>query len=290
MVEAPQAGVGPRGVPLAHEAIVIGTGFGGAVTACRLAQAGFKPLIVERGRRYEKDDFPALPAEGALVPDLRRWTWEREQGLWDVLDLEEIVSIQAAGYGGGSLIYANVHLRPPKTVFDERWPTEYQGREQLDDYFDLAAYMLDVAPMGATRSSAETPIRPPTKARQLMLVGERLGRAGEVFHPPLAISRREGLNEHGRYQRVCVQCGKCCTGCPEEAKNTLSFNYLAEAERPEYGAYVMTQCEVIDIGKADARDRTGGSDERPWRVRCVDHLTAATCTFQARYVFVCAGS
>src|SRR5258708_24142619 len=116
--------------------IVVGTGFGGAVAACRLAQAGYDVLVLERGRRYERHDFPALPVRPALLPDLKRWTWHPDQGLWDILDLEELVSVQAAGYGGGSLIYANVQLRPPDQVFDTASPARYPRPAPPPPYFD----------------------------------------------------------------------------------------------------------------------------------------------------------
>src|SRR5262245_14328896 len=107
------------------EAVVVGSGFGGAVTACRLAQAGFDVCVLERGRRYEAGDFPTVPlgrrnetdaeAEqpGGFDPprDFSRWLWPIDQGIWDIRDLGELVGFQAAGYGGGSLVYANVHLR-----------------------------------------------------------------------------------------------------------------------------------------------------------------------------------
>src|SRR5437899_6275131 len=107
------------------DAIVVGSGFGGAVTACRLSQAGFNVLVLERGRRYEAKDFPSLLHDDMLLPDLRHWRWQSEHGLWDILDLEELISVQAAGYGGGSLIYANVHIRPPPAVFNDKWPEIY---------------------------------------------------------------------------------------------------------------------------------------------------------------------
>jgi len=80
------------------DAVVIGTGFGGAVTACRLVQAGFHICVLERGRRYEKDDFPrfAAPGEGE-VPDLSRFFWSAGQGLWELRDLNGIHVGQAAG-------------------------------------------------------------------------------------------------------------------------------------------------------------------------------------------------
>lgn len=262
--------------------IVVGSGFGGAVAACRLAQAGFDVLVLERGRRYERGDFPPLPSESALLPDLRRWTWHNGQGLWDVVDLDEIVSLQAAGYGGGSLIYANVHLRPPAQVFDSQWPEPYRGGQALEPYFDLAAYMLEPEPI------TEHPrfSRDAVKADQLRRAADHLGRGRDgaaglsrgLFYPPLAISYEPRRNRHGIEQRGCTQCGRCSTGCSEGAKNTLDQNYLALAER--HGARVHTQCEVTSITELD-----GG-----WAVRYHDHLCAERGYHTARFLFLCAGA
>ncbi len=251
------------------DVVVVGSGFGGAVSACRLSQAGLDVVILERGRRYEHGDFPPLPSSDELLPDTRRWLWGPEHGLWDVEDLGEITSVTAAGYGGGSLIYANVHLRPPRTVFDERWPEAYRGRGGLDEYFDLAASMLEVRPL------PEGELRP--KSAQFEQAASALGR--EPFRPPLAISRQNGPNVHGVDQRACNSCGACCTGCPIRAKNTLDLNYLAIAER--HGARARTQCEVIDLEQQ--------SDEA-WVVHYVDHFEATKKRIVARHVFLCAGS
>src|SRR5436190_18819159 len=100
----------PQREPERYDAIVIGTGFGGAVTAARLTQAGLRVLVLERGMRYHKDDFPALPRSGEVLPDPARYAWssnEGRYGLWDVRDLDGAYAVTAAGYGGGSLIYAN---------------------------------------------------------------------------------------------------------------------------------------------------------------------------------------
>lgn len=95
MSEAPDADV-----------IVIGSGFGGAVAATRLAQAGFSVIVLERGRRWRPGDFPRAPAfRGG-------WLWRVDQGLYDIRWLGPMVAAQAAGWGGGSLAYANVFARP----------------------------------------------------------------------------------------------------------------------------------------------------------------------------------
>lgn len=254
--------------------IVIGSGFGGAVAACRLAQAGFEVTILERGRRYRQGDFPNLPQDSALLPEERRWSWSLDQGLWEVLDLEEIVSIQAAGLGGGSLVYANVHLRPPKSVFSAEWPVRHQGRAGLDPYFDLVASMLEVAPVSAHPQFHGEIV----KSAQFGAAAAQLQRS--VFYPPLAIRYEgEGTNAHGVPQGKCTGCGACCGGCPQSAKNTLDLNYLAIAER--HGARVVTQCEVLGLVETADGD---------WMVRCFDHLEAQKRTFRAPHVFLCAGA
>ena len=109
-----------------YSAVVIGSGFGGAATACRLAQAGFDVAILERGKRYPKHSFPRnyKSLSGG-------WVWSQGQGLFDVKPLHEMQVVQAAGWGGGSLIYANVHLRPVPDVFAQGWPAGYD-RASLD--------------------------------------------------------------------------------------------------------------------------------------------------------------
>jgi choline dehydrogenase-like flavoprotein len=264
------------------DAVVIGSGFGGAVAACRLSQAGFSVLLLERGRRYEAGDFPALPDDDRLLPDLRRWVWGRDQGLWDVADLGEIVAVQAAGYGGGSLIYANVHLRPPEGAFDKKlkgewlWPEKFRG-DALDPFFDLAAHMLDVAPITAH------PGQRFKKTDELNRVTGELHRVS--LHPPLAISYQdqEGT-ENSDALRKCVACGKCCTGCPEGAKSSLDLNYLAVAERN--GARVRTQCEVTKLRE----EPLAAVNHQRWTVTYTDHLCASVREVNSKFVFLCAGA
>ncbi len=226
------------------------------------------------GRRFEAGDFPALPDDDRLVPDLRRWVWSQDQGIWDVQDLGEIIAVQAAGYGGGSLLYANVHLRPAEATFDSNWPLEFRG-DALEKYFDLAAFMMNAAPI------TEHPAKTFPKTQAFEDVSASLGR--QTIHPPLAVSYVTGQNDFGVAQKQCTGCGKCCTGCPETAKNTLDYNYLAVAER--FGAVVRTQCEVKRIVQASSEV----PERQRWRVEYTDHLSAALEQRSAKYVFVCAG-
>jgi choline dehydrogenase-like flavoprotein len=285
------------------QAIVVGTGFGGAVTACRLVEAGVRICILERGRRYGPEDFPEIPTRnlfvhegepeqesGALpLPDFSRLLWDRDQGIYEIRDLGDALSVQAAGYGGGSLVYANVHLRPPRDVFGQGWPDVYQS---LDPYFDLAAYMLQATAIpkrlaktlqlerAAAALGQPDPSRPP--------------RDGNIqwFRTPLAVNF-EGTDrdEFGHERHACDMRGRCWLGCDLQAKNTLDLNYLARAERGSPAPDIRTLAEVTRI----TRD-----DDGRFTVTYKDHLfrdASGTSRKQGRevpvradYVFLCAGA
>src|SRR5215472_13695795 len=183
-----------RQIGPSYDAIVIGTGFGGAVAACRLAQAGLSVAVLERGRRYDINPFPRNwnnPFDG--------WLWSSGQGLFDVKLCQEMTVVQAAGLGGGSLIYANVHLRAPDAVFDHGWPRGY-SRAALDPYYDLVAYMLDINPI--------TRINLPTKSRLMEVAARSLGRSNQFCFPNIAVDfgapGLEHPNKFGMTQRGCT--------------------------------------------------------------------------------------
>jgi cholesterol oxidase len=139
--------------------------------------------------------------------------------------------VQAAGYGGGSLVYANVQMRPPADLFAAGWPSAY-SRRALDPYYDLVAHMLDVAQVQPSPPDA----RSPRKTRAMVDALDGLGRTEQTFLPNLAISFRDPgqppePNRFGALQAGCTFCGECIIGCNVGAKNTLDLNYLAEAER-----------------------------------------------------------
>jgi len=134
------------------DAIVIGSGFGGAVAAARLAQAGYSVTVLERGRRWIPGDFPRHPELGS------GWLWRVDQGLFDIRWLEGMLAVQAAGWGGGSLAYANVFARPSDAALNNRWPAHLR-RTELDPYYDLAAHMLGVSPVSDDPRTGEPPAR-----------------------------------------------------------------------------------------------------------------------------------
>jgi cholesterol oxidase len=207
-----------------YEAIVVGTGFGGAVAACRLAQAGVDVAVLERGTRFPLGAFPRVGRRAD------RMSWHHG-GPYDVRPLNDVLVVQAAGYGGGSLIYANVQMRPPADAFEDGWPQGYTSTA-LDPYFDLVAHMLDITPVENDPATNELP----PKTRLVEDAAARLGRDGQIFRPNLAV-RFAGAgeaptpNRFGALQSGCLHCGECDIDCNVGAKNTLDLNYLALAER-----------------------------------------------------------
>jgi cholesterol oxidase len=255
----------------AYEAIVVGTGFGGAVTACRLAQAGVDVAVIERGARFELGAFPRV---GARIDEM---SWHRG-GPYDVRPLNDVLVVQAAGYGGGSLIYANVQMRPPADAFDDGWPAGY-SRTALDADYDLVAHMLDIRPVEKDPATGELP----RKTRLMEEAATRLGRSAQFFQPNLAV-RFEGAgeaptpNRFGAPQSGCLHCGECDIGCNVGAKNTLDLNYLAVAER--FGADVATRAELAWLA----------SEGEGYRIRFRDRDAGAERSLLAREVFLCMGA
>ena len=253
-----------------YDAIVIGTGFGGAVCACRLAQANFKVGVFERGHRYPPAPFPRDSKD-----IMAGWLWQLGRGLFDIRALSEMTTVQAAGYGGGSLIYANVQLRPPRSVFDRGWPRGY-NLDVLAPYYALVSYMLDVKPI--TAASA-----PPPKTVLMKDAASRQGRSGQFFYPNLAIDfgtpGQTHENRFGAPQAGCDFCAECIIGCRSKAKNTLDLNYLKVAEN--LGADINTDCEVTRIEPIDGAG---------YQVTVVDHANGTEASTHAAQVFLCAGT
>ena len=122
------------------DVIVIGSGFGGAVTACRLAEQNYKVLVLERGRRWDKTRYPRKPND--------RWIYncarpEHENGWLDLRTFEHMAVAQGAAVGGGSLIYANISCEAPQAAFDRGWPPEI-GYAELKPHYDTVASFMNV--------------------------------------------------------------------------------------------------------------------------------------------------
>jgi cholesterol oxidase len=255
-----------------YDAVVIGSGFGGAVAGCRLAQGGLNVAILERGRRYGRGEFPR-----DWNDPIKGWQWAIGHGLFDVRPFGEMTIVQGAGWGGGSLIYANVHLRAPADLFQSGWPAGY-SRAALDPYYDLVAFMLDIAPI-----TASSHLGVPPKAQWMKQVAGRLGREAQFCYPNIAVDfSPPGVahrNKFGVEQSGCTYCGECDIGCNAMAKNTLDLNYLALAE--QQGADVALLSEAVRIE----------CDGAGYKVTFKNHAAgAAESAIAARTVFLCAGA
>ena len=234
------------------------------------------------GRRGRRTGRRWLP--GSFPRDLDRlddgWLWLCNHGLYDTQPVNDILAVRAAGYGGGSLVYANVAMRPPEEVFAKSWPEPYT-RAALEPYYDLVAHMLDVRPVPGDPRTGELP----PKTRLMAKAADLLGYADGFFHPNLAVRFQDrGPNRFGITQGPCTFSGQCDIGCNEGAKNTLDLNYLALAE--QHGATVGTLTEAVHIAPA--------GDGYQVRLREHGHPGAGRegveRQVRARYVFVCAGT
>jgi len=217
------------------DAIVIGSGFGGAVSACRLAQAGRKVLVLERGRKWDPASYPRARTDP--------WVWDQEHprrchGWADLRRFADMWVVAAAGVGGGSLIYANVSVEARPDVFRRGWPPEIT-------YAALQPHYEEVGRMLAVQELPENQLTPRTR---LMREGAEACGWGDRFRKlPLAVNFAPAwdgslpdarddrhsvrhVNAHGKLQGTCVHCGNCDIGCQVSAKNTLDLNYLADAE------------------------------------------------------------
>lgn len=223
-------------MPKRFDVIVIGSGFGGAVTACRLAEKGAKVLILERGRRWETKDYPR---------DLNdAWIYDpnephKQNGWLDFRLLDDMGVAMGAGVGGGSLIYANVSIEAKPWLFKKGWPPEITY-EELKPHYDRVGEMLNVQTI---------PDNQLTRRFQLMKEGaELLGYGGRFRKLPLAVTfdkdwspdledpfndkhSKPIKNAQGQEQGTCVHCGNCPIGCQVKAKNTLDLNYIPWAEK-----------------------------------------------------------
>ena len=222
-------------IKLDYDVIIVGSGYGGGVSAARLARAGKRVCVLERGREFKTGTFPAR------FPDLRAemqvtaksWQTGSPSALYDVRIGADMHVLAGCGVGGGSLINAGVALRPDPRVFaDAVWPGQIRQDSLLDEGFARAARWL--------RPTPDPRAREMTKFKALGHCSAALGVAPII--PPVAVSFEPVTNAAGVAQPACTRCGDCVGGCNVGAKNTVALTYLAEAAR--HGAEIFAQAKV----------------------------------------------
>ena len=235
-----------------YDAVVIGSGYGGSVSLARLALAGQSVCMLERGREYGPGDFPASlrEASGEFQSNRLPETLDNRLGLMDVQVHEELAVWSGCGLGGSSLINAGVMVRPAReAMVDPVWPLKF--RQDIDGSLEKG-YRRGEYMLSAGTYPENTPGFP--RLRKAESVSKAAEKLGTTTRPaPITVNfKQAGYNKHGVFQKPCVCCGNCMTGCNHEAKNSLDVNYLPLAR--ENGAEIYTKVHVAYLEKrADGR-------------------------------------
>ncbi|MBQ6641151.1 MAG: GMC family oxidoreductase, partial [Saccharopolyspora sp.] len=262
-----------------YDVLVIGSGFGGSVTALRLTEKGYRVGVLEAGRRFADQDFAKTSW------DLRKFVWMPALGLYGIQRihmLRDCLILAGAGVGGGSLNYANTLYKPPASFFaDEQWAGITDWFDELSPYYDQGRRMLGVVQnphmtpadeivkqvaddMGAGETFIQTP------------VGVYFGEPGKTVPDPF-------FGGAGPDRTGCIECGECMTGCRHGAKNTLVKNYLGLAERA--GAEVHPLTTVTDVTRlvdgswAVTTVRSGAKVRKRRRTYTARHVVFAAGTW-----------
>ncbi|MFB6892727.1 GMC oxidoreductase [Kitasatospora sp. NPDC056327] len=276
-----------------YDVVVVGSGFGGAVSALRLTEKGYRVAVLEAGRRFDRDELPRSSW------DVAAYLWAPKLGLYGIQRihlLANVMILAGAGVGGGSLNYANTLYVPPKAFFEDRqWSHITDWEEELAPFYDQARRMLGVR-LNPTVTPSDVHLR---------AAAERMG-VGDTFHmAPVGVFFGDGGDAGGTVRaapgeevadpyfggagpsrRACVECGECMTGCRHGAKNMLTENYLYLAERGGAEIHPLTTVArirergegfAVDVRRTDARSTT-------------DPVRAGARTITAARVVVAAGT
>jgi cholesterol oxidase len=230
-----------------HDFAIVGSGFGGSVSALRLSEKGYSVAVLEMGKRWSAGDFPKTNWS------LAKSIWRPRLGLYGILQLtvlRDVFFLHGCGVGGGSLVYANTLLVPPDEAFrDPQW-VGIDWRGALGPHYETALRMLGAVP---------SPVLVETD-QMLKDIADEMGR-GHTFHratvgvyfgEPGVTVPDPFFGGEGPERTGCVQCGGCMVGCRYGAKNTLDRNYLYLAEKR--GARVFPESRVVDVRALDGED------------------------------------
>ena len=266
--------------------VVIGSGFGGSVAAMRLAEKGYRVLVLERGKRFRDQDLPKTDL------NIRKYLWVpplRCFGILEIIQLHGVMVMVGSGVGGGSLMYANVTMEPGDKLFEApSWSHLADWKTILRPHYDTAKHML-----GVTRNPRHWPAD-----EVLQQIAEDLNRAHTFRPTEVAVffgeSGQEGeqvpdpyFDGQGPARKGCTHCGACMIGCQHNAKNTLVKNYLYFAEK--WQATIKPEAEATNICTLGADQPDGARYEVLFR-DSTDWLIKPSRRVRARNVVVAAGT
>jgi cholesterol oxidase len=239
--------------------VVIGSGFGGSVSAMRLKEKGYSVLVLERGKRYRDQDFAKsnwIVWKYLWAPALRCF------GILQISPFKDVIALHGSGVGGGSLGYANVLMQPSDKLFEApAWKNLADWKTVLLPHYDTARHMLGVAPNPRFWASDNV----------LKEIAYELGTEdsfrtteGAIFYGEPGVEVPDPyFGGEGPSRKGCIHCGGCMVGCRHNAKNSLVKNYLYFAEK--WGAQVQPECEVRDVRSLPAGQPDGARYEVIYR-------------------------
>ncbi|MFE9039572.1 GMC oxidoreductase [Streptomyces sp. NPDC012421] len=272
-----------------YDVLVVGSGFGGSVTALRLTEKGYRVGVLEAGRRFTRETLPKNSW------DLKNFLWAPALGLYGIQRIHllgNVMVLAGAGVGGGSLNYANTLYEPLAPFFeDPQWKDITDWRAELAPYYDQAKRMLGVR-LNPTTTPSDV---------HLKAAAEAMG-IGDTFHmAPVGVFFGDGRDSDGTARakpggevpdpffggagparKACTECGECMTGCRHGAKNTLNENYLYLAEQA--GAVVHPMTSVVAV----TEDSRGGFAVKT--LPTDNRKKGRGRTFTARRVVIAAGT
>jgi cholesterol oxidase len=270
-----------------YDFVVIGSGFGGSVSAMRLTEKGYRVLVLERGKRYEDRDFAKTNwhvTKYLWLPALRCF------GILQINPFQDVWTLNGSGVGGGSLGYANVLMQPDDKLFaNPAWKHLADWKTILLPHYDTARRMLGAVPnprfwpadrvikeiaqeLGTSQTFG------PTQVSVFFGNGKSASKEGDLIPDPF-------FSGEGPARNTCIQCGACMVGCRYNAKNTLMKNYLYFAEK--WGAVIRAKSEVHDVrplttGQTDgARYEVAYHNSTAWFLKPERRVRARNVVFSA---------
>lgn len=229
----------------AYDYVIIGSGFGGSVSALRLSEKGYKVLVIEKGKWFKPEDFPKTNWS------LRKWLWLpslKMFGLFKMTIFRHVTIFSGVGVGGGSLVYANT-LPIPKRPFykSTSWAHLADWEKELKGHYQTALKMIGAAPTAEVFDGDHV----------LESIAKDLGREKDYdrtrvsvyFGKPGVTVKDPFFKGKGPTRTGCIYCGACMLGCRHNAKNTLDKNYLYLAQGE--GCEILAEREVIDVRRVD---------------------------------------